>query len=209
MWVLSTCYGFPDTFVSFWIHKTWSYKSTCKDIVAGIRFTFPTLLSIAVYLLWLSSCIGQRSLLLKISFDLASYFEAIYLVYIRIDSWANVLDHWCPLIQGLPFMQGLVTKARKNIDPDVVQYARETEESEGSGSLKDGATLLEVVCTCVQNFQFFFLLLALHTMDHILLLWALDFTELVQKLKWSFCHLQSLYSFSAQLCPGWYFFISL
>jgi len=40
---------------------------------------------------------------------------------------------------------GLVTKARKNIDPDVVQYARETEESEGSGSLKDGATLLEVV----------------------------------------------------------------
>lgn len=87
--------------------------------------------------------------------QLASYFEAIYLVYIRIDSWANVLDHRDPLIQGLPFMQGLVTKARKNIDPDVVQYARETEESEGPGSLKDGATLLEVVCTCVQNFQFF------------------------------------------------------
>lgn len=52
-------------------------------------------------------------------------------------------------------MQGLVTKARKNIDPDVVQYARETEESEGSGSLKDGATLLEVVYTCVQNSVFF------------------------------------------------------
>lgn len=40
---------------------------------------------------------------------------------------------------------GLVTKARDNLASDVEQYAREVEESEGSGSLKDGATLLEVV----------------------------------------------------------------
>jgi len=43
------------------------------------------------------------------------------------------------------FVQGLVTKARDGLASDVEQYAREIEESEGSGSLKDGATLLEVV----------------------------------------------------------------
>ena len=43
------------------------------------------------------------------------------------------------------FVQGLVTKARDGLSADVEQYARETEESEGSGSLKDGASLLEVV----------------------------------------------------------------
>jgi malate dehydrogenase (decarboxylating) len=40
---------------------------------------------------------------------------------------------------------GLVTKARDGLTADVEQFARETEESEGCGSLKDGATLLEVV----------------------------------------------------------------
>lgn len=38
-----------------------------------------------------------------------------------------------------------MTKARDGLATDVEQYAREIEESEGCGSLKDGATLLEVV----------------------------------------------------------------
>jgi malate dehydrogenase (decarboxylating) len=40
---------------------------------------------------------------------------------------------------------GLVTKARDGLASDVEQYAREVEESEGCDSLKDGASLLEVV----------------------------------------------------------------
>lgn len=47
----------------------------------------------------------------------------------------------------ISFVQGLVTKARDGLASDVEQYAREVEESEGCGSLKDGATLLEVVNT--------------------------------------------------------------
>jgi hypothetical protein len=43
------------------------------------------------------------------------------------------------------FVHGLVTKARDGLSADADQYAREIEESEGCGSLRDGATLLEVV----------------------------------------------------------------
>lgn len=48
-----------------------------------------------------------------------------------------------------------MTKARDNLASDVEQYAREVEESEGSGSLKDGATLLEVVSHHYIHWSFF------------------------------------------------------
>jgi hypothetical protein len=39
------------------------------------------------------------------------------------------------------FVQGFVTKARDGLSAYVDQYAREIEESEGHGSLRDGAML--------------------------------------------------------------------
>ncbi len=41
--------------------------------------------------------------------------------------------------------QGLISRSWKGLNPDVWQYARETEESKGPDSLKKGALLLEVV----------------------------------------------------------------
>jgi malate dehydrogenase (decarboxylating) len=41
--------------------------------------------------------------------------------------------------------QGLITEGRENIDPEAQPFARKTKEMERQG-LKEGATLVEVVC---------------------------------------------------------------
>lgn len=48
-------------------------------------------------------------------------------------------------------VQGLITEERENIDPDATPFARKVKETNHQG-LREGASLVEVVC---ENFQLF------------------------------------------------------
>lgn len=49
------------------------------------------------------------------------------------------------IIKPVIFIQGLITEARGDIDPDALPFARKLKEVDRQG-LREGASLVEVVC---------------------------------------------------------------
>lgn len=63
-------------------------------------------------------------------------------------------------------LQGLITDERKNIDPDARLFARNAKEIHRQG-LREGASLVEVVCEFSFTWYMVFLSSSAHIRDHM------------------------------------------